>query len=403
MVVCIGGCGRIAEPLRAVYVSRLIGSETDPALSPDGKTVCFAWRSPNGAVNLYSKALNDEGNLLQLTADPEIESSPRWSPDGRSIAYLRYSDANDTTTSVRVMAAWGGDEREVAVIRQARNEEGTLDWTRDGEALIVGGLSRIAIRDGSITPLGFTGDQPSVAPDGRSVVFRREGGIFVAPFGGVERRVADAGSRPVWSADGKEILFSGKGKLWRAEAATGGLLGEFVLPEERLIDVRAAAPVRNAPFVYTRDSEKTGVLKFDVANHRMKHVIDGDWPDISADGKSIVFTNGGGEIWICDSDGRDARPIHVRKGEMITEPVFDASGRTITFLANGEEYIFYRESGTVAKSRGFEGRREYPRAKLPQPELLAARPASVTADGRTVVYVQYEAPGWDIRKIDNFR
>ncbi len=403
MAIFLSGCGRVAEPLRASYVSRLIGSETDPAVSPDGKTVCFAWRSLNGVVNLYSKALSDEGTLLQLTADPEIEASPRWSPDGRSIAYLRYADADDATTSVRVMAAWGGDEREVAVIRQERNLDGTLDWTRDGEALIVGGLMRIAVRDGAKTPLGITGDQPAVSPDGRSIVFRRDGGVFVASFGGVERRTADVGSRPVWSADGKEILFSAKGRLWRAEAATGGLLGEVVLPELRLVDVRASAPVRNAPFVYTRESEQTGVVKLDVADNRTKHVIDGDWPDISADGKSIVFTNGGGELWICDPEGRDARPVHVRRGEIITEPFFDASGRTVTFLANGEEYMFYRDSGTVAKGRGFEGRRVFPRDKLPQPEFLAARPASVTADGGTVVFAQYEAPGWDIRKIENFR
>ena len=401
----ISGCGRVDEPLRSSDVTRLIGSETDPAVSPDGKTVCFAWRDSRGVVNLYSKPLDGEGDFRQLTADPEIEASPRWSPDGRWIAYLRYASADDETTSVRLMSIWGGEEREVAVIQQERNDEGTLDWTRDGAFLIVGGLSKIAIGDGSITPLGVTGDQPAVSPDGRAVVYRRGGAIFRASLGSTpsERQLADKGMWPQWSADGKEIIYSEGGKLWRRENATGGLLGELELNELRLNDVRAAATVRNGPFVYTRDSEKTEVWKLDVADHRMKRVVEGDWPDVSADGKLIVFTNGGGEIRICDAEGRDARPIHVRRGETVMAPVFDASGRTVTFVVNGEEYIFYRDSGTVKKSGGFEGRRSFPAEKLPHSPFLAARPASVTADGGTVVFAQLASRGWDIRKIDNYR
>jgi len=52
---------------------------------------------------------------------------------------------------------------------------------------------------------------------------------------------------------------------------------------------------------------------------------------------------------------------------------------------------------------GFEGRRSFPAEKLPHSPFLAARPASVTADGGTVVFAQLASRGWDIRKIDKFR
>lgn len=387
----------------------MLGSETDPAVSPNGKMVCFAWRNGNGVVNLYSKPLDGEGGLLQLTADPEIEASPRWSPDGRRIAYLRFADAEDETTSVRIMDAWGGGEREVAVIRQEFNPTGTLDWTRDGGALIVGtaeeGLVRIAVPDGVKTPLGLRGAQPAVSPDGRAVVFRRDGAILRASLGrrAAERQLAVEGWGPVWSADGKEVIFSSGTKLWRVENSTGGLLGELELNEARITEAQAAPPVRNAPFVYSRHAGNSGVYKLNLASLEKTRIADGDWPAVSPDGKSIVYTNGADEIWMCDSEGRDVRPIHVRKGEVVQWPYFDANGMRVTFSANGAEYVFDLAAGTVKKVGSAKRRKPYPKEKLPPLNLLEFRDVSVTEDGRTVVFAEFEWPGADIRKIENYR
>ena len=404
-VVLVGGCSRVADLPRVAFVTQLAGDETDPAMSPDGKSICFAWRNGNGVVNLYSKPLEGEGGVLQLTADPEIEASPRWSPDGRRIAYLRFADAEDETTSVRVMDAWGGNEREVAIIRQEQNLSGTLDWTRDGEALVVDGLLRVAVDDGTKTALGISGAQPAVSPDGRAVVYRREGAIFVSSLGGreSERLLAKEGSRPVWSADGKEVIYSFEGKLWRVEGATGGVLGELALDEVRMTDVRPAPGVRNTPFVYTRRSEKTVVYKMDVESLESTRVVEGDWPDISADGESIVYTNGGGEIWICDREGRDARPVHTRRGEAVLEPFLGDSAKNVLFGAAGNDYTLHRETGTVVKGSVAQRRRLFEKSKLPRIDFLAPRPMGMTADGRTIVYARYEWPGWDIRKIENHR
>ena len=388
-----GGCGRMEEPPRVSFVTQLLGSETDPAISPDGKTVCFAWRNGIGAANLYSKPLEGDGGFLQLTADPEIEAAPRWSPDGRRIAYLRFADAEDQTTSVRIMDAWGGGEREVAVVRQDRNLSGTLDWTRDGEALIVGtaeeGLVRIAVRDGARTVLGLRGERPAVSPDGRSVVFQRDGGIFRASLGGRqgERKLAVEGWGQVWSADGKEILFSLAAKLWRVENATGGLLGEVALNEPRVLEVQVAPPVRNAPLVFARHSDHKAIFVFDVASQQRTRIAFGDFPDISPDGKLIVYTDGGGELWMCDGQGRDARPIHVRRREVILQPYFSSTGTHVFFIANGQDYEFALASGQVKKTDSPESRRN----------------AASTTDGRTAVFAQLEWPGWDIRKIENYR
>ena len=56
-----------------------------PDISPDGRWVAFA-RNDGGAGNLYVTPF-DRFEPRPLTTSPDDEWSPRWSPDGRAIAY----------------------------------------------------------------------------------------------------------------------------------------------------------------------------------------------------------------------------------------------------------------------------------------------------------------------------
>src|SRR5215470_6094995 len=64
----------------------------DPQLSPDGRTIAFTVRTVDKAANrvftqIYTIGI-DGSNQKQITKGDKSNTSPRWSPDGKRIAFV---------------------------------------------------------------------------------------------------------------------------------------------------------------------------------------------------------------------------------------------------------------------------------------------------------------------------
>lgn len=101
----------------------------DPQVSPDGKTVAFTIGDVNLADNrtltqIYTVSTAG-GNLRQITKGDRSNSSPRWSPDGRRLAYV-------ASGQIWVMDADGDNRKEITKISTGASNP---VWSLDGRWL----------------------------------------------------------------------------------------------------------------------------------------------------------------------------------------------------------------------------------------------------------------------------
>jgi len=113
----------------------------NPALSPDGNHVAFTWNGEKqDNFDIYVMATHS-GTPLRLTTDPADDVSPAWSPDGRSIAFLR-GVAGDHAQLIIVPAS-GGPEHKFAETEtneaHPQRRLWSVAWSPDGRWVAVPG------------------------------------------------------------------------------------------------------------------------------------------------------------------------------------------------------------------------------------------------------------------------
>ncbi len=128
---------RKALPENLTSLTSLSDPTTEPAFSPDGSRVAFRRESfVPGSSGLYVKRVGGE-ELAQLTND-RGDCCPVWSPDGRSLAFSRFSDHERTIYEVPV----AGGELHRLFSSGLGPKRGELDWSPDGKSIVfVGGAS----------------------------------------------------------------------------------------------------------------------------------------------------------------------------------------------------------------------------------------------------------------------
>jgi Tol biopolymer transport system component len=195
---------------------------------PSGTTATSSDPPRNGLIAAFSvegmKLIDPAGGSARELPGTEEMSDPAWSPDGKSLALIGWSD--DEAFGVYTMKADGSDRR--LVLRDATSP----GWSPDGERLVAV-REACADRDGcssddllvtvradgtdlhDLTPDGATSDSvflsPAWSPDGKSIAFvDAENRIKVVSADGqadTARQVATDASSVAWSPDGSRLAF----------------------------------------------------------------------------------------------------------------------------------------------------------------------------------------------------
>ncbi len=150
-----------------------------PAWSPDGKEIAFASkrgddpdRTENWDVYVIGSQPGAKERQLTTTAesdpDPNWQSAPAWSPDGKSIAYIHGGDPKKISYAVHSLAiipAAGGEPRYVT--RALDRNVVQPSWSEDGKSLF-----GVIEDDGAefLARFGTTESAPTIVAGGRRKV-----------------------------------------------------------------------------------------------------------------------------------------------------------------------------------------------------------------------------------------
>jgi dipeptidyl aminopeptidase/acylaminoacyl peptidase len=131
----------IASPLvaqkRAITFEDFIALKTvsDPQLSPDGKWVAYSVATPslqdNRNVSRVWVVEVATGKARALTGGPGSDRQPRWSPDGKTLAFISTREGG---AQVWLLPIAGGDARKVSTLADGASDP---VWLPDGSGFLV--------------------------------------------------------------------------------------------------------------------------------------------------------------------------------------------------------------------------------------------------------------------------
>jgi dipeptidyl aminopeptidase/acylaminoacyl peptidase len=289
-----------------LYALRLV---EDPRLSPDGATVVYVQQGMDRASYEYRRSLwlvatDQETPARCFTAGPN-DSHPRWSPDGKRVAFLRAPSPGVKPANAAERER-GVGQPQIWVIPVDGGEARQVTWLRYGAG------------------------------------------------------------EPVWSPDGKTLAFSARtGQRDDPEVDDAALEGRE-LPRVRTLD-RLWYKLDGAGYIYELRAHLF-VVVVDEEHPRPRQLTDGDWDDgtpaWSPDGARLAFTSDRSEqrwrwpapsIWVLDLAGEGLTRLS-DEAYGADAPSWSPNGREIAFLVSPRRHGVGHTDLCVAPTDPAEGK-----------------------------------------------
>jgi eukaryotic-like serine/threonine-protein kinase len=317
LVPALGG------PERKLYSPRL-GANWDMGSlgwSPDGKFLAFVETVP-GADLLTAISVLSVESLEKRTVPPASASGdyyPRFSPDGRTLAFLRQFAMN--ISEICLVPAAGGEPKQLTYSNVGI---GGLTWTPEGAHLIYSsarggtlGLWKISVAGGEAEQLPVGGENassPALSRDGRRLAYVQGSGGNTSIWRFKVPRAPDRAEPPT-----------------KLIASTEGDLSQQFSPDGKRIVFASSRSTGLCCDIWVSDSDGSNPVQLTHFGGAMAGT-----PRWSPDGRQIVFDCDAGaneHIYVVSVDGGPPRRLTSEKSEETT-PSWSRDGRWIYFASD---------------------------------------------------------------------
>ena len=349
LVLTLGAAERRVPTVDDLLTVRTIGSAQ---ISPDGGRVAYTVSETDFAQDAFVTQIwmaeTATGRTVQLTRGDKPASNPKWSPNGKWLAFIspRVADRNQ-------VFAIRPDGGEAVQLTKSETAISSFSWSRDGKTL------------------AFTApDAPTEAQKSRK-----------EHLGDYEVVRRDYQHVHLWTLDVEEALRAPEAGRQRTKGKDFSVTSFSWAPDDRTIAFSATV---NPDLI---NGATADIYVLSIADDRVKKIVDQPGPDNapqwSPDGREIAFVSAMGRdrffaltprIAIVAADGGTPRSLSETFDEMPSVVDWTPAGLYFTALQKTASHLFRLDPATGAVAR------------VSAPDDLMGGSFTLSADGRRVAY-----------------